>query len=195
MGSIVIQKRQERSSSALIFYWGIHGEHPKLGLHNIIFSDDYKNEFREIFKGKRIPDDPTIYIHISSKCKPDDAPPGCENWFVMINVPADDSLLDQEVIDRIRQKIQERIKLKLGIDVASSMMAEHIWTPNGIANDTGSYLGALYGASQNKKLAALTRHPNKSSSYEHMYFCGGTVHPGGGIPLSLLSAKIVEKLN
>ena len=81
--------RQERSSSAVIFYWGIEQSFDALELHNIFFSDDYQNEFKAIFEDQTVCDDPTIYINITSKDVPNDAPKGCENWFVMINTPAD----------------------------------------------------------------------------------------------------------
>jgi len=51
-------------------------------------------------------------------------------------------------------------------------------------------MGALYGTSSNSTLAAFLRHPNFSKKISQLYFCGGSVHPGGGIPLCLKSAKI-----
>ena len=63
-------------------------EFPSLELHNIIFTKDYKNEFEEICK-KELISDPSIYINISSKMEKSHAPSGSENWFVMINLPAD----------------------------------------------------------------------------------------------------------
>ena len=77
------------SSSALIFYWGIRGKSPSLGLHNILFSENYRAEFQDIFENRRVSSDPTVYIYISSKLVPSDAPGHGENWFVMINVPPD----------------------------------------------------------------------------------------------------------
>jgi len=66
--------------------------------------------------------------------------------------------------------------------------------PVGIASQTSSYRGSLYGAASNSKYAAFLRHPNFTRSIKNLYFCGGSVHPGGGIPLCLLSAKIVDEL-
>lgn len=80
--------QQKRSSSALIFYWGINAVFPELSLHNIFFSARYQKEFEAIFKHRCIIEDPTIYIHISAKENPADTPESQENWFVMINVPA-----------------------------------------------------------------------------------------------------------
>ena len=77
----------ERSSSALIFYWGIKNEFAQLGLHNILFSNDYQNEFEHLFEKHTFTSDPTIYINITSKMEKNQAPDGCENWFVMINAP------------------------------------------------------------------------------------------------------------
>ena len=70
---------QERSSSALIFYWGIKSEFPELDLHNIFFSSDYQTEFEHIWQKQTIDHDPTVYVNITSKFKHDDAPQGCEN--------------------------------------------------------------------------------------------------------------------
>lgn len=80
--------RQERSSSAVIFYWGIKKTFPQLGLHNIFFSADYKSEFDSIFIDKKIFHDPTVYVNITSKMESNMAPAGMENWFVMVNAAA-----------------------------------------------------------------------------------------------------------
>ena len=77
--------QQERSSSAVIFYWGMNACFPQLDLHNIFFSKDYKEEFKCIFENYGVSDDPTVYVNITSKDVPADAPSGGENWFVMIN--------------------------------------------------------------------------------------------------------------
>ena len=186
--------KQERSSSALIFYWGIDREFPELDLHNIMFSDDYHNEFKAIFDTKSLHPDPTVYINITSKENPSDAPSGCENWFVMINAPGDYNQDWDELILLSRKRIQEKISKQLGVDIAKHTITEHVWSPPEIEADTSSYRGALYGAASNNQFAAFLRHPNFSKSIKNLFFCGGSVHPGGGIPLCLLSAKITADL-
>lgn len=185
---------QERSSSALIFYWGISREFPELDLHNILFSEDYKAEFTSIFKDRTIYKDPTIYINITSKEEQGDAPVGHENWFVMINVPGNYGQDWDHLKKEARSSIITKINRTLGVDIESLITAEHILDPMGIERDTSSYRGALYGAASNSKFAAFLRHPNFSNDIKNLYFCGGSVHPGGGIPLCLLSAKIVGDL-
>ena len=182
---------QERSSSALIFYWGVKGNFPALGLHNILFAKDYKKEFDTIWKEKTIDQDPTIYINITSKHIKTDSPDNCENWFVMINVPANEGQNWDELISKSKQSIIEKIDRVLKASISSNIICEEILDPRSIEFKTGSFQGSLYGNSSNNQFAAFLRHPNFSSKIDGLYFCGGSVHPGGGIPLALLSAKII----
>ncbi len=187
-------KNVEPSSSALIFYWGINATFEALGLHNIFFSENYETEFDTIFKQKTIPNDSTIYINITSKYKTDDAPQGCENWFVMVNVPANNGQNWGELIQQKKTNIITKINRLLNTDLSQYIIAESILDPRAIEQKTSSYKGALYGSSSNKAMAAFFRHANFSSKIKNLYFCGGSVHPGGGIPLCLLSAKITSDI-
>jgi len=186
--------KQERSSSALIFYWGINKEFPELDVHNIMFTEDYKTEFDHLFELKTIYKDPTVYINITSKHIKNDAPQGEENWFVMINVP---SVYEQDwnhMIAEARKNVLAKISRILGDDIEKHITFETQLTPQLIQDKTNSFKGSLYGTSSNNRFAAFFRHKNFSSQYKNLYFCGGSVHPGGGIPLALSSAKIIDKL-
>ncbi len=185
---------QPRSSSALIFYWGITKQFPRLDLHNIFFSEDYKTEFDYIFNQKEVYKDPTVYINISSKEEPTDAPEGHENWFTMVNVPSNTGQNWDEIIEKTRANIISKLSRLLKEDISEIISFEQILDPRTIELNTQSYQGALYGAASNNKFAAFLRHPNFKSEISDLYFCGGSVHPGGGIPLCLLSGKIVSEL-
>lgn len=186
---------QERSSSALIFYWGMKAEFPELDLHNIFFSEDYKKEFAAIWEQQAIDVDPTIYVNISAKYQTDDAPKGAENWFVMINVPANTGQNWDELIAAARKNIIDKLSRMLNRDIAPLIVSEELLDPRSIEQKTASYQGSLYGTSSNNQFAAFLRHANFSSKIKDLYFVGGSVHPGGGIPLALLSAKIVDDLS
>ena len=186
--------KRERSSSAIIFYWGMKRSFPQLQLHNIFFSSDYKKEFNGIFKSKELSDDPTIYINISAKAENTMAPANKENWFVMVNVPANSGQdWEQEKI-KLRAAVISKLNRMLNDDIEPLIETEQTMDPVMIEKQTASYMGSLYGTSSNSKLAAFFRHPNFTSTIKGLYFCGGSVHPGGGIPLCLKSAKIVSEL-
>jgi phytoene dehydrogenase-like protein len=186
--------KRERSSSALIFYWGIAKEFPELHLHNIFFSKDYPEEFKHLFELKKMFEDPTIYINITSKMEPEQAPPGKENWFVMLNAPAGSERFTKELIQQSRLNILSKLNRMMGVDLEPLIETEETLTPGDIEARTDSYMGSLYGTSSNSKWAAFLRHPNFSSGIQGLFFTGGSVHPGGGIPLCMKSAKIVSEL-
>lgn len=186
--------KQPKSSSALIFYWGIRRDFPELDLHNIFFSDNYPLEFEHIFKRGTIYDDPTIYLNITSTHKSEDAPAGCMNWFTMINVPNNQGQDWDRMIAEAKRNTIHKLNRILKTDIESLIEVEEILDPRTIESKTSSAQGALYGNSSNNKFAAFLRHSNYSSQIKNLYFCGGSVHPGGGIPLCLLSAKIMSEM-
>lgn len=188
-------QRLEPSSSGLVFYWGIRRQFSETGLHNIFFSDDYRREFEQIFEEARCPDDPTIYVNITSKeGAPQDAPPGGENWFVLINAPFDSGQDWNAEADRMRSVVLNRISRELGTDIESLIESEGRLLPTDISARTDSFRGSLYGISSNSRLAAFLRHPNRSRRYRGLYIVGGSAHPGGGMPLVVLGGSIVADL-
>jgi len=186
--------KQERSSSALIFYWGIDRQFDTLGLHNIFFSDNYQKEFDSIFNTKTVFEDPTVYINITSKQESKHAPSGCENWFVMVNVPANSGQDWVAIKQTVRRSVIAKLSRMLKTDLEPLIRTEACLDPVTIETNTASYMGSLYGTSSNSPLAAFFRHPNFSKAIKNLYFVGGSVHPGGGIPLCLKSAAIVADL-
>ncbi|MBT6438961.1 MAG: phytoene desaturase [Flavobacteriales bacterium] len=183
----------ERSSSMLIFYWGVEGSNHQLDLHNVFFSENYEEEFNFLFNRKEVYQDPTIYINISSKEQKKDAPSGCENWFTMVNVPANEGQNWDDIIAKTRSKVIQKLNTILNIDLESNIVFEEFLEPRIIEQRTSSYKGSIYGASSNSKFSAFLRQSNHSKSIKGLYFCGGSVHPGGGTPLCLLSAKITAE--
>jgi phytoene desaturase len=185
--------KEERSSSGLIFYWAISKKIKEIGLHNILFSDDYKQEFDAIFNEQNIPLQPTIYIHNSSTVQKQDAPREGQNWFVMINTPAGVEPTKNQ-IKKLREYITGQVEKLVGVNIKDLIEFEDRWTMKNIEGITGSYQGALYGGAFNSKLSSFKRHGNQSKKHKNLFFTGGSVHPGGGIPLVLKSAKIVDDL-
>ncbi|MEJ2618209.1 MAG: phytoene desaturase family protein [Ignavibacteriaceae bacterium] len=137
------KKYSEPSSSALVFYWGIKGIHDNLEIHNILFSKNYKNEFEDIFDKKVCPDDPTIYIYISSKYKKDDAPSRHENWFVMINAPYIQNQNWNYEIQRSKENIIKKIETMLKINLREKIISEDIMSPVDIEKNTNSFMGSI----------------------------------------------------
>jgi phytoene dehydrogenase-like protein len=131
-------------------------------------------------------------VHISSRENQSDAPIGKENWFVMVNGTIDYGQNWQIEIEKTRANVLRKLK-KHGLDMEKNIEYEQIATPVTIARETGSYRGALYGISSNRLFSAFLRPGATHPKLANLYFCGGTVHPGGGMPLALLSGKIASE--
>lgn len=181
----------EPSCSGFVMLLGTDRKFGQLTHHNIFFSNDYDREFREIFMRKSLPQDPTIYIANTSEADPDHAPPGGSNLFVLVNAPyLTDTVewapeLTEEYGDLIIKKLE-----KCGLDGLrdSIKVREHI-TPQDFYELYLTNKGSIYGTSSNHTLSAFMRPRNKSPFLNNLYLMGGSTHPGGGIPLVMLSAK------
>jgi phytoene desaturase len=180
--------RIEASCSGLVFLWGIARKNETLRHHNIFFSSDYRREFREIFDEGKAPSDPTVYVSITSRADPDHAPQGKENWFVLINMPALTSENREADIDSLREAVLARLAAT-GIDIQSSVESETVITPSDLEQRFNAHKGSIYGISSNTRNAAFLRPRNKVSGIRGLYLCGGAAHPGGGVPLVILSGQ------
>jgi phytoene desaturase len=186
--------RLEPSLSGMIFLWGINCTYPALAHHNIIFSNDYQLEFSQIFNENAAPDDPTIYIAISSKSDSSHAPNGSENWFVLLNMPYLNHKQDWE---NEKKRMREIVLKKLqnnNLDISGDIVHEKCITPLDFHSIYAGNRGSIYGLSSNSRLTAFRRPANRSRLIQGLYFAGGSTHPGGGIPLVLLSGKISADL-
>lgn len=184
----------ETSCSGFVLLLGVEGEHPQLAHHNIFFNADYRAEFADIFDRRRPPEDPTVYVAITSKRDPSHAPPGCENWFVLVNAPALGPEFDWEAqAETCRERVFAALG-RFGLDVRRKVRSEVMLTPHDIQRLTGAWRGALYGISSNAALNAFRRPHNRCPEVRGLYFAGGTTHPGGGVPMVTLSGKVAADM-
>jgi phytoene desaturase len=185
---------QPKSSSIIGFYLGIKGTHPELGVHNMLFTKNEREEYESVFNGKTMSDDPSVYICITSKRVAEDAPEGCENWFILVTAPNDQGQDWDEIVQRTRRNVMAKINRVLSISLEGKILTEDVMTPPDIRSRYWSAFGAVFGNSSNSRLSAFLRHPNFSRQVKGLYFVGGSVHPGAGIPMCLNSAKIMDKI-
>jgi phytoene desaturase len=188
--------RPQLSTSGFILFLGIRGCDPRLGHHNIFFSDDYRREFAEIHGEKINPTEPTIYISVSSRTDPSHAPTDHDNYFILVNAPARDPKQPWTKAEAqgYRDLVLKRLE-RFGIEgLSGRIVAERIFTPSDFAARDLAHHGALYGWASHSVRASLFRPPLRTPGTRNVFFAGGTTHPGGGIPLVLLSGKMVADL-
>lgn len=183
------QESLEPSCSGFVMMLGCNRQWDLLEHHTIFFSDDYKQEFADIFERKQLPDDPTIYIANTSGSDPAHAPEGSSNLFVLVNAPyIDEKHRWEEMAKTYGQFITEELE-KRGLDgLSGSIEIRKTITPDDFLKKYGSNKGSIYGTSSNSRTAAFARPRNKFRGLKNLYLVGGSTHPGGGIPLVVQSA-------
>ncbi|HOT97456.1 MAG TPA: phytoene desaturase family protein [bacterium] len=185
--------RLEPSLSGMIFLWGVKKCHPELAHHTIFFSADYRREFSQIFDELRAPEDPTVYVAITSRADAGDAPKGGENWFVLVNMPYLRPDAAEPDVAGVRRSVLARLQ-RAGIDPSAAIVCEEVITPRDFLDRYGSNGGSIYGISSNSRAMAFRRPANRSRAVPGLFFAGGSCHPGGGIPLVLLSGRMAAGL-
>jgi phytoene desaturase len=183
--------RTEASGSGFVVLAALNHDQAKIAAHNVFFSDDYPLEFREQFANPgRAISKPTIYLHrMHGTPERPAAPAGMDGWFLLLNAPSLDRFSDWEeqknaIADSVLNTLQShRINFS-----ATDVLWRHIRTPEFFQRRLGAWHGSLYGPASNHPLAAFFRVKNVLQK-GRIAFAGGSAHPGGGIPLVLLSGQ------
>jgi len=177
------------SCSGFVMLLAVRGRRAQMSHHNVFFSRDYGREFAQIFDEQVPPQEPTVYVSISSRHLPGDAPEGCENWFVLVNVPANPKVDFSGYGDIVLNQLT-----RFGVQISNNdILYRHEFGPKEIAERDNAWQGSLYGWASHSPLTALLRPPLRHPHHRNLFFCGGSTHPGGGIPLVLLSGRMAAE--
>ncbi len=180
-----------RSLSGFVMMLGVKRTMPELCHHAIYFSSDYEREFADLFDDRVFPTDPTVYVSAPSRSDRSVTPGEGETIFVMANAPANDyDNWDEEQIVDVRRRIFTRLRASGFPEIENDIVVSDIWTPKKIGLRYLMPGGAIYGRHSHGWKNAFLRPPNKDRKYDHLYYVGGSAHPGGGTPTVLLSAQI-----
>jgi phytoene desaturase len=187
-------RKREVSLSGFVLMLGLRKRYDGLSHHNVFFSSDYRREFGQLF-GSHLPaEEPTIYVCASSRTDPECAPPGCDNWFVLVNAPA---LRSSSRWGQIAGGYGDAVigaleRFGFG-GLAGEIAVREVFTPADFRKQFAAYGGAIYGFASHGLFSAFRRPPIEPPDMPGLYFVGGTTHPGGGIPLVLHGGRIVAR--
>lgn len=190
------------SPGALLLLLGVEGELPELAHHSLVFAEDWRTNFGAIFgKDPHIPDPASLYICRPSASDDTVAPAGHENLFVLVPVPADPGLgrggVDgagdarvERAADAVIAQIAEWCDIP---DLAERIVVRRTIAPGDFAADLHSWRGNALGLAHTLRQSAVFRPRNASARVRDLYYAGGSVLPGVGLPMCLISAELVLK--
>jgi phytoene desaturase len=175
------------SASAFVLCAAVRGRTEGIAHHNVFFSLHDRQEFQSLEAGQ-LPIDQTISASVSALTDPGQAPPDCENWYVLVTTPPatgiDRKLMTAGVLNRLAER---------GFDLRHRIEFTRTLLPADFDARYRAPGGAIHGTSSNGKQATFSR-PNNVGPVDGLYLVGGSSHPGGGLPLVATSARIVADL-
>lgn len=192
-----LEKTFEPASSGYVMHLGVDKEYPQLAHHNFLFSSDSKRNYHEVFHEKVLPQDPTIYLVNSNKTDKTQAPADYENLKVLPHIPyIQDKPFTEEQYSKFRERVLDKLE-RMGLtNLRQHIVYEDIWTPHDIEHHYASNRGAIYGVVADRKKNKGFKFPKQSQYFENLYFVGGSVNPGGGMPMVTLSGQqVADKIN
>ncbi|MCH2065212.1 MAG: phytoene desaturase family protein [Roseibacillus sp.] len=180
--------------SGLVLHLGTNRVYHELAHHNFFYSKNQNKHFHTVFRDGELPEDPTIYMVAPTRTDPSKAPEGCDNLKILPHIPPinpenphtmDDYLaLKERVIDKL-----ERMGLT---DLRRHTIVEDLLTPPDIERLYNSNRGSIYGVVSDWKRNQAFKAPKQSSKYSNLFFTGGSVNPGGGMPMAILCGQKVS---
>ncbi len=185
-----------RSLSGFVLCLGLKRALPRGAHHTVFFSDDYEREFDQLFRQRTFPEDPTVYVCRPSCSDDSVSPPQGESLFIMANAPAngDEGVWDDVRTELAMQRVLRRLEAS-GFPIPSEAIAvRHVWTPRDLAAALDMPGGAIYGTNSHGWRGAFLRPSLRVRRCPGLYRVGGSVHPGGGTPMVLRSARLVTEM-
>lgn len=183
----------EPSCSGLVLHLGVSKKYDQLKHHNFFFANDQKKHFDTVFKDKLLPDDPTIYLVAAGRTDNSVAPQSCDNIKVLPHIPyiQDEPYTFNDYL-QLKEKIYDKLE-RMGLkDLRKHLLVEIMWTPEDIEQRYYSHKGSIYGVVSDKRKNMGFKGSKRSDKYKNLYFVGGSVNPGGGMPMVVLSGQQVR---
>jgi len=190
-----LERKLEPACSGLVLDLGLDCQYPQLAHHNFFFSGHQREHFRTVFQKHELPGDPTIYLVAASKSDPTVAPAGCDCLKILPHIPYidDEHPLTREDYLKFKERIIDKLE-RMGLkDLRRHVVFEHVWTPLDIRQQYYSNKGSIYGVVSDRWKNLAFKAPKQSTLYPNLFFVGGSVNPGGGMPMVVLCGQNVAR--
>lgn len=183
--------------STIMFYWGVDKQYPQIAHHNVFLGGDYKASFDDIFENHHLPGSPSFYVHAPARTDAAAAPEGQDTLYVLVPVGHLDARSEQDwdaMVARARETIFARLAKEFGItDLKEHIKFEIVYQPKTWKERFNLEKGAAFGLSHNFWQVGFLRPQNRHKQYKNLYFTGASTHPGTGLPIVLLSARLTTE--
>jgi phytoene desaturase len=192
-----ILNKKKYSCSAIVFHWGLDKRYRQLGHHGVFISSDYEGNLNDIFKNNSMGDEPSFYVHAPVQTDPTAAPEGHDTLSIVIPVGnfTPKNANDWDFLkQKARLSVLKRLQKEGLTDIDEHIKFELCSLPENWMNSFNVARGAIFGSINHSIFQmGYFRPHNKHKRLHNLYFAGGSTHPGNGVPLVLLSAKLTTQ--
>ena len=179
--------------SAFIMYLGVSEKLPSLVHHNLLFSEDWRKNFDDIYKHPNLPHEPSLYVCAPSVTDPSVAPPDKENLFVLVPIASGLTISDSErdaYADRVLSLMETEMNLP---GLREKIEYKRIYTVENFAADYNAFKGTALGLAHTLRQTAIFRPKNYSKKVSGLFYVGAGTNPGIGTQICLISAELAFK--
>ncbi|MFE5339871.1 phytoene desaturase family protein [Isoptericola sp. NPDC056578] len=192
--------RRDPGPGGVLVMLGVRGRVPQLAHHSLFFTADWRENFGAIAEG-RVPDPASLYVCAPSRTDPTVAPPGHENLFLLVPVPADPGLGrggedggGDAAVEAVADAAIDRVAAWAGVpDLRERVVVRRTVGPGDFAADLSSWSGGMLGPAHTLRQSAMFRAGNRSRRVAGLLHAGGSTIPGVGLPMCLISAELAVK--
>lgn len=189
-------KRKRMSNSLFVLYFGLNKQHTQLAHHTVCFGARYKELINEIFNGKTLSDDFSLYLHAPCVTDPSLAPPGCGSYYVLAPVPHLGSADIDWTVEgpRLRERIFDYLEQRYMPGLREQLVTHRMFTPFDFRDQLDAHLGSAFSIEPLLTQSAWFRPHNRDAHFANLYLVGAGTHPGAGVPGVIGSAKATAGL-
>lgn len=191
-----LERKFEPACSGIVLHLGTNRLYPQLAHHNFFYSQNQEKHFKTVFQKKLLPDDPTIYVVAPTRTDPTQAPAGHDNIKILPHIPyiREDRPLQMSDYIALKDRVLDKLE-RMGLEnLRQHIVVEDFWTPLDIEKRYASNRGSIYGVVSDWRRNFAFKAPKASRKYKNLYFVGGSVNPGGGMPMVVLSGRHASRM-
>ncbi|MFC3632071.1 phytoene desaturase [Paracoccus angustae] len=187
---------KRHSMSLFVVYFGLRGPRPDLRHHMVLFGPRYRELVNQIFAGRELADDFSLYLHAPSVTDPSLAPEGCSAYYVLAPVPHLGTVDPdwERTAPVYRDRILDYLEARYIPNLRRDLMTVRHFTPLDFRSELNAHLGSAFSVEPILTQSAWFRPHNRDDRLENLYVVGAGTHPGAGIPGVVGSAEATASL-
>lgn len=174
-------------------YLGVKGKIENLAHHNYFLGNNFKGYANKIFTSSISPQKPYYYVNVLSKSEPTSAPEGHENIFILCPVPDLRYKKDWSDTEELAENIISDLSQRIDFDIKSNLKVMQIYNPIDWQNMFNLYKGSGLGLAHGINQVGAFRPKNKDEEFKNLYYVGASTTPGTGLPMVIISSKLVTE--